>query len=428
MSAFAAAAVVMVVIGLAWLMPPLLRGGARARVDRTAVNLGILKDQLAELEAEHARGAIADLQYAATKADLQQRVLEETRAEPTPAELPGASQLGKLTAAIVVVLVPVASALMYVNFGDLSAFNPLARQGADAAHQFSQDELDKMVGRLAERLKTEPDNANGWATLARTYYSMGRFGDAAAAFEKLVELVPDEASLWADYADALAMAQGRRIAGKPMELVNRALKLDPLQWKALAMAGTEAFDRQDFKGAAQLWEKLHASLPADSPMKQQLAGSINEARSRAGMPQFAAAAPPAAAAVAPAGDGKPAADVVAAAAGAGVGGTVTLSADLRAKVAPEDSVIIFARPAEGSRMPLALMRVQAKDLPKKFSLDDSMAMSPEFRLSKFDQVIVGARVSKSGSPMPQKGDLEGLSKPVKLGRADVAITIDTELR
>ena len=428
MSAFVAAAVVMVVIGLAWLMPPLLRGGARARVDRTAVNLGILKDQLAELEAEHARGAIADLQYATTKADLQQRVLEETRAEPTPAELPGASQLGKLTAAIVVVLVPVASALMYVNFGDLSAFNPLARQGADAAHQFSQDELDKMVGRLAERLKTEPDNANGWATLARTYYSMGRFGDAAAAFEKLVELVPDEASLWADYADALAMAQGRRIAGKPMELVNRALKLDPLQWKALAMAGTEAFDRQDFKGAAQLWEKLHASLPADSPMKQQLAGSINEARSRAGMPQFAAAAPPAAAAVAPAGDGKPAADVVAAAAGAGVGGTVTLSADLRAKVAPEDSVIIFARPAEGSRMPLALMRVQAKDLPKKFSLDDSMAMSPEFRLSKFDQVIVGARVSKSGSPMPQKGDLEGLSKPVKLGRADVAITIDTELR
>ncbi len=432
MTAFVVAALIMVAIGLAWLLPPLLRGGSRAKIDRTAVNLGILKDQLAELEAEHARGSLADEQYAATKADLQRRVLEETQAGPEAAEAPRrASQLGKLTAAIVVVAVPVVSALMYVRFGDLSAFNPLARQGADAAHQVSQDELNKMVERLADRLKSEPDNANGWSTLARTYYSMGRFADAAAAFEKLVELVPDEASLWADYADALAMAQGRRIAGKPMELINRALKIDPLQWKALAMAGTEAFDRQDYKGAAALWEKLHASLPADAPMKQQLAGSISEARSRAGMPPMAAAAAPPAAPAAPAasaGDGQPAVGAVATAAGAGVGGTVTLSADLRAKVAPEDSVIIFARPAEGSRMPLALLRVQAKDLPKKFSLDDSMAMSPEFRLSKFGEVIVGARVSKSGSPMPQKGDLEGLSKPVKLGRADVAITIDTELR
>jgi cytochrome c-type biogenesis protein CcmH len=428
-SAFIVAALVMVVIGLAWIMPPLLRGGARGRVDRTAVNLGILKDQLAELEAEHARGALADEQYAATKADLQQRVLDETQAEPAAAEAPRASSLGKLTAAVVVLVVPIASVMLYTRYGDLSAFNPLARQGADAAHRFSDDELNSMVQRLAERLKKEPDNASGWATLARTYYSMGRFAEASAAFEKLVEMVPDEASLWADYADALAMAQGRKIAGKPLELVNRALKLDPLQWKALAMAGTEAFERSDYRSAVDLWERLQASLPDDAPMKQQLVGSINEARSRAGMPANAAA--PATVA-----DAKPAAppsaarraDDAAAPAVARVAGTVTLSAELRSKVAPEDSVIIFARPADGSRMPLALTRAQAKDLPKTFSLDDSMAMSPEFSLSKFDQVIVGARVSKSGSPMPQKGDLEGLSKPVKVGRGDVAVTIDSEVR
>jgi cytochrome c-type biogenesis protein CcmH len=434
MTAFIVAAVVMLAIGLAWILPPLLRGGARAKVDRTAVNLGILKDQLAELEAEHARGAIGDEQYAATRADLQQRVLDETQAEPAAAEAPRASQLGKLTAAVVVLATPIAAAMMYARFGDLSAFNPLARQGADAAHRFSDDELNSMVRRLADRLKTEPDNAGGWATLARTYYSMGRFPEAAAAFEKLVQLVPDDASLWADYADALAMAQGRKIAGKPMELVDRALKLDPLQWKALAMAGTEAFDRQDYRRAAELWEKLQASLPAEVPMKQQLTGSINEARQRAGLPQLAATppaapAPPASAVpAAPPAGAKPATAPAAPAAEARVGGTVSLSAELRARVGPEDSVVIFARPAEGSRMPLALTRVQAKDLPKAFSLDDSMAMSPEFRLSKFDQVIVGARVSKSGSPMPQKGDFEGLSKPVKVGRGDVAVTIDTELR
>ncbi len=434
MTAFVVTAAIMVVIGLAWVMPPLLRGGARARVDRTAVNLGILKDQLAELEAERARGAIAEEQYAATKADLQQRVLDETQAEPA-AEALQPSRLGKLTAAFVVIAVPLVAALSYARFGDPTAFNPLARQGPEAAHQFSKDDLSNMTERLAERLKNEPDNANGWSTLARTYYSMGRFADAAAAFEKLVELVPDDASLLADYADALAMTQGRKIAGKPRELIDRALKIDPLQWKALAMAGTDAFDRSDYKSAVELWEKLHQSLPADAPMKQQLVGSINEARSRAGMPQMAAATTPAPAITpapaaptpaAPKSAATPAA--TAGAAQARVAGTVSLSADLRAKVAPEDSVIIFARAAEGPRMPLAMLRVPVKDLPKSFALDDSMAVAPDFRLSNFPEVVVVARVSKSGSPMPQKGDFEGLSKPVKLGRGDVAVTIDTELR
>ncbi len=429
MTAFIVTAAIMVVICLVWVMPPLLRGGARARVDRTAVNLGILKDQLAELEAERARGAIAEEQYAATKADLQQRVLDETQAEPA-AEALQPTRLGKLTAAFVVIAVPLVAALSYARFGDPTAFNPLARQGADAAHQFSKDDLNNMTERLAERLKKEPDNANGWATLARTYYSMGRFADASAAFEKLVALVPDDASLLADYADALAMTQGRKIAGKPKELIDRALKIDPLQWKALAMAGTDAFDRKDYKSAVELWEKLHQSLPADAPMKSQLVGSINEARSRAGMPQMAAAATPAPMAVPTPAPTKqaasPAAD--ASAAQVRVAGTVSLSAELRSKVAPEDSVIIFARAAEGPRMPLAMLRVPAKDLPKSFALDDSMAIAPDFRLSNFPEVVVVARVSKSGSPMPQKGDFEGLSKPVKLGRGDVAVTIDTELR
>jgi cytochrome c-type biogenesis protein CcmH len=144
-----------------------------------------------------------------------------------------------------------------------------------------------------------------------------------------------------------------------------------------------------------------------------------------------AAAPPAAAA-APTAENRPAASPVAkppATAGqARVAGTVSLGAELRGKVAPEDTVVIFARAAEGSRMPLALLRVQAKDLPKKFALDDSMAVAPEMKLSSVPEVIVGARISKSGSPMPQKGDYEGLSKPVRIGRDDVAVTIDTELR
>jgi cytochrome c-type biogenesis protein CcmH len=425
MTTFVIIAALMVAFGLAWLLPPLLRGGSRKAIDRAAVNLRILKDQLADLEAERARGAIADKQYAATKADLQKRVLEDTRAEPA-APAPRVSRVGKVTAAAVVCIVPLAAALTYARFGDPTAFNPLVRKGAEAAHQFSQDDLNDMTQRLAERLKKEPDNANGWSTLARTYYQMGRFPEAAAAFEKLVALVPDEASLWADYADALAMSQGRKITGKPMELVNRALQLDPLQWKALAMAGTEAFDRQDYKSAVALWEKLQDSLPAEAPMKSQLAGSINEARSRAGMPSLAVA-PPAAKPAPAAPTGKPAAPAVAAA-GARVAGTVSLAAPLRDKVAPDDSVFIFARAAEGPRMPLALLRVAVKDLPKSFALDDTMAVAPQFKLSNFSAVVIGARVSKSGNAMPQSGDLQGESQPVQLGRSDVAITIDSVVR
>jgi cytochrome c-type biogenesis protein CcmH len=191
-------------------------------------------------------------------------------------------------------------------------------------------------------------------------------------------------------------------------------------------------------------------LPDDVPLKQQIMGSINEARGRAGMPLLADAAPaaktapetkaaaPAAKAAAPekktaVAEVKPASpaagEKAAPAAGAArVAGTIALSEQLRAKVAPGDTVVIFARAAEGSKMPLALLRVQAKDLPKTFALDDSMAVAPEFKLSNFAEVVVGARVSKTGSPMPQKGDFEGLSKPVKLGRSDIAVTIDTELR
>ena len=423
MIAFVVIAAVMVVFGLAWVLPPLLRGGARAAVDRSAVNLRILKDQLADLEAERARGAIEEAQYVATKAELQQRVLEETRSEPgAQAAAAPTSRLGKLTAAAVVVVVPLAAALTYARFGDPSAFNPLVRQGPDAAHRLGKDEVLAMAQRLAERLKNEPDNANGWSTLARTYYQAGRFSEAAAAYAKLVELVPDEASLWADYADTLAMSQGRKLSGKPMELIRRALELDPLQWKALAMAGTEAFDRQDFKAAVALWEKLHESLPPDAPLKNQLAGSINEARNRAGMPQIAAAPPAAAAAPAQAA----AADKPAerASGEARVAGTVTLAAALRDKAAPGDTVFIFARAAEGPRMPLALLRVAVKDLPKSFALDDSMAVSPQFKLSNFKEVVVGARISKSGNAMPNSGDLEGLSAPVPLGKGDAKVVID----
>jgi cytochrome c-type biogenesis protein CcmH len=190
---------------------------------------------------------------------------------------------------------------------------------------------------------------------------------------------------------------------------------------------------------------LRTQLPPDSPIAQSIGESIAEARQRAGLPKETA---PALAQAAPGGmprgpmpqddvhksaaakGGVPAAvpsPAPAAAAGGTVSGTVALSPALKAKAAPTDIVFIFARPAQGPRMPLALTQVQVKDLPAKFTLDDSQAMSPNFRLSGQSEVIVGARISKSGNPMPASGDLEGLSTPVKIGAKDAAVTIDSVL-
>jgi len=439
---FVALAAALAALSLAFLLPPLLRSNSARDIDRARANLGVLKDQLAELEADHRRGAVADAQYAEIRAELERRVLEDVQAAQAPA--PASATRSRWPAIAVAVVLPLAAAGLYSRFGDPAAFDPglqAASRSQDDAH-ISGAQLEQMVAALRQRLAKEPDNADGWLTLARSLYQMKRFDEAAAAFEKLVALVPDDASVLADYADAAAMAAGRKFDGKPRELVARALELDPTQWKALAMAGTDAFEQQDYKRAVAHWEKLRTQVPADSPIARSISGSIAEARQRGGMPPESApvaqAAPgamprddvhksvkgPTRAAAEAAAKGAPAA---APGGGATVSGTVTLSPALKARVAPTDRVFIFARPASGSRMPLALTAVQVKDLPAQFTLDDSMGMSPDFKLSSQSEVIVGARVSRTGQPMPSSGDLEGLSIPVKLGAKDAAVTIDKVL-
>jgi len=424
---FLVIATFMVIVGLAWMLLPLLRRRSAADIDRAAANLGLLKDQLADLQAERERGAVSEELYAETRAELERRVLEDAQAPPA-GPTAAAGWYGRVTAAVIVVTVPIVAALTYSRLGDPAAFDPLAQKGADAAHEMSAADVEQMATRLAERLKNEPDNAGGWSTLARTYYFQRKFPEAAQAYKKLVELVPDEASVLADYADALAMANGRRISGEPLALIKKALALDPTQWKALAMAGTEAFDRKDYQAAVDYWERLRASLPPEAPIAQQIAGSIAEARELGGLKPSGDEKTAVAAAPAAKPETKAAAKADAkASAGAQVSGVVALSPKLTANAKPDDVVFIFARAAEGPRMPLALKRIQVKDLPAKFALDDSMAMSPDFKLSKFSQVVVGARISKTGNAMPQSGDLEGLSDRVPPGKSEIKVTIDRVL-
>jgi cytochrome c-type biogenesis protein CcmH len=426
-------AVLMVAAALAWVLWPLVRPANRKSIETRAANLTIFKDQFADLDADLRRGSLSQDQYGEARAELERRMLDEARTEKT-VQAPAPTARFK-TALVLAAAIPILAGLLYSKLGAPDAFSPLATATQDQ-HQLTGAQVEEMTAKLAARLEKEPDNVDGWVMLARTYYSQRRFEEASRAYEKLTALLPNEPALYADYADALAMAQGRKIAGKPLELVKKALAIDPNQWKALAMAGTEAFDRKDFKAAVEYWERLKASS-AGEPIAQQIQGSIDEARRLGGLPPSPdAAAPPMAAAKgmpAPAATAKatPAPETAtkpaAAAGGGNVSGTVSLSAELKAKAGPNDAVYVFARPADGSKMPIAITRAQVKDLPLKFTLDDSTSMSKDIRISGFAEVVVAARVSKSGSAMPASGDLEGITKPVKVGSSGLAVTIDRVL-
>lgn len=288
-----------------------------------------------------------------------------------------------------------------------------ASMAAGGNGQITAEQIETMVANLAARLKDKPDDPDGWAMLGRSYAALGRPADAVAAYKKVVELRPKDAQALADLADGLAMANNRTLEGEPERLIAEAVKLDGRNVKALALAGTIAFNRNDYAGAVGYWQRAIDASEPGSEFAQQLQGALNEARNRAGQPAVAAASAPAAA-----GPKAPAA-----AAGAMVAGRVTLSKAIADRVAPGDTLFIFARAASGPKMPLAILRKQAGDLPVEFQLDDSLAMSPAAKLSSAAEVVVGARISKSGNAMPQPGDLQVLSAPVALGTRGLVLEI-----
>lgn len=250
-----------------------------------------------------------------------------------------------------------------------------------------------------------PSTAQGWMALARQYVAVSRFGDAALALRRVVEQVPPNASLLADLADVTSMAQGKRLAGEPARLVQQALDLDPRHVKALSLAGSVAFEARDYAAARGYWQRALDVLPAGSPLARSLQGSVLEATQLEGAQAGAA----------------PAAQPAAAAA---LSGEVAISPALAARVPPGATLFVFARAAQGPRMPLAIVRRAVGPWPAAFKLDDSQAMAPELRLSGFAQVVVGARVSASGSATPQSGDLVGSSTAVAPGTTGLRVLID----
>lgn len=408
MTLFWAGAATLIVIALLFVVPPLLRRPAQSATAE-GPDLAVYRDHLAELERDLQSGVLTGDQFDAARRELERRLADEL--ESGPASVAAASS-GRAVTMAVIAGIPLLAIGLYAGLGELRALDPVATTPRDAAHAVTSEQIEQMVAGLARRLQAEPDDPAGWSMLGRSYAAMGRFSEAADAYAQAVKRVPDDAQLLADYADALGMAQGRTLKGEPRRIIARALAVDPDHVKALALAGTAAFQDGDYAGAVKHWERLMQRIPADSEFAQSMAGSLAEARALAASP------PP---------KGKTAAAETGATGEAAIRGKVRLDAKLAAKVSPDDTVFVFARAINGPRAPLAVRRYRVGQLPADFTLDRSAAMSPELSIAQFKEVVVGARISKSGNPVPQSGDLEGLRQPVKVGAAGIEVVIDTVL-
>jgi len=406
MTLFLLLAAALIAISLVFLLLPLVRARRTGAPTERAANLSIYRDQFAELERDLASGVLTDDQYAQARAELDQRLLEDVERTP-PAPAATSRWSSRTTAVVVAVAVPVIASLLYWHLGTPQALMAPRHGPADASNM-TLEQFEVMTNKLATRMRQQPDDPVGWTMLGRAYKALERYPDAVEALSLAARLRSQDPEILVEYAEVLGLARGGDLGGEPTELLERALKLAPENEKALTLAGTAAFTRNDYAAAIGYWQRLSAKVPADSEMGRALASGIAEAKARQSGKSAQAQAP---------GPGGPKA----------VSGVVRLAPSLQGKAEPRDTVFIFARAAEGPQMPLAVVKKQVKDLPLAFQLDDSMAMRPGLELSAFPRVVVSARVSKSGNAMPASGDLEGASSPVTPGTRNIAVLIDKQV-
>jgi cytochrome c-type biogenesis protein CcmH len=424
MTVFWSLAAVMVMIALLFILPALFRTGkpGAAGIDRDTLNVEVIRSQIAELEADLQNGRLSEDQFAAARRDLEQGLLHDLAGSGSGS---GKTRSGQWAAIILIAGIPLLAAGLYDQLGSRQIIPLLAQMQANpptpaTSAAGGQNSVDEMVNKLAERMRSQPDDLKGWVMLARSYVVLKRYDAAVDAYRNILRLGGDSPELLADYADALAMSAGGQFTPETGEVLTRALAKDPDNIKALWLAGHWKNQAGDYTAAIEYWQRAAALLPAGGEDAAVIGRQIASAREQLGLPPQATTQPAATTTQAPA-------EQPTAAATTAIQVSVSLDPQLAATVKPDDTVFVFARAAQGPRMPLAIVRKQVRDLPLSVSLDDSLAMSPAMVLSKFSEVSVGARISRSGNAMPQSGDLEGSKSPVAVGK-DLSVEIKIDSR
>lgn len=397
-------------------------------VARHETILGILRQQADDLEKDLQAGRIDSDEYEEARSELERRVLEET-AKDTEGATADQGKLSKILAVVFAIVIPASAVFGYLALGRYNAMDPAflermeARQNdsAPSIEGHSPSDMMASIERLRQRVKDNSDDAQSWYMLANVLSQVGRYAEALDAFREVDRIVPNNADVIADMADMTAAVNNKVITTEARNMLLRALEIDPGQWKALALLAIDSWDNQRFNDAADYWEKLLVVLPPDFGDANQIRKNIEQARRAAGeMGEAKQGAEDF--------KGGEAVPTVQAAPVVSVSGTVSIDKAVADKVKPEDTVFIYARPTSGSKMPVAFLRVTAKELPLRFELTSQMTMAMgATTLADMEEVIVGARISHSGNFMPQDGDLEGeLEKPVKVGAEGLDLVVNRQ--
>lgn len=333
---------------------------------------------------------------------LDQAEYERKRQALAAQEANGQTRRRPLLAGALLLALPTATLLLYPGLPEEQARQALPH----AANDPSLPDLSTAAKQLAARLEQQPEDLAGWVLLGRTYRALERFAEAKEALARAYALAPDHEDLTVEYAEALALAApNRKIEGEALALIERVLAQNPDHPRALWLRGVAHRQGGRSERAIADWERLLGLLPEDAEVRQEIKRLIAEARRSSSE--------------------APTATASATARGRSLRVLVELDPSLQDRVRPEDTVFVFARPAQGGRAPLAIERLRVADLPAEVRLDASNAMVPELSLERFDEVTVGARVSRRGLAQPERGDLEGLAGPVSTtAGASVRVLID----
>ncbi|MBB3101799.1 c-type cytochrome biogenesis protein CcmI [Azomonas macrocytogenes] len=378
---------------LAFLLIPLWRGRrAQAEQDRTALNVALYQERLSELQAQREMGALDAGQLEIAQAEAGRELLEDTE---SARERPDTS-LGRTIPLLAILLVPVLAIGLYLHWG--------ASDQLELAREFARQpsSMAEMTVRLERAVQLQPNSAEGWYLLGRTYMAQERPADAARAFEQVVKLSGRQPELLGQWAQALYFAEGRQWTEKLQVLADEALQGNPNEPTTLGLLGIVAFEAERFEAAADYWQRLVSSLPEQDPSRAAIQSGINQARARQALP------------------GATATDSASVAAQLRI--RVSLAASLGKRVKPDDSVFVFAQAASGPAMPLAVKRLKVADLPAVVTLGDGDAMMAQLKLSDFQQVRLTARISRSGDAT--KGEWKGESEPLAVSGQLVQLSID----
>jgi cytochrome c-type biogenesis protein CcmH len=392
MTSFLIPAFLLLILILVLLLRPLFFPARESATSRRQMNAAIYREELDKLEADRFAGRVDGESYEQTHVEMRQRLFQDTDEADDHAVLGSP----KKTIIGICLFVAVLSAVFYFYLGDASR---IAEKNSEKP--MTQESVEKMVAEFAAKMESEPDNLKGWAMLARSYRILGRNPEAAKAYARAGSFVDSDPQLLADYADVLAANANGNFSGKPQQLINKALALDPNNLLALWLSGTAAFNAQNYKSAVQSWEKLAKQLPPETDEARAIAASIAEARSKGGL--------------------APASTPVIS--NQGVSGQVGISAELQSRVKSSDTLMVIAR-KPGERMPVAVLKTAVTAFPISFVLNDALAMSPNALISQMPEVSVEVRISKTGMAMPETGDLISAPQIIKVGTTNARLMID----